>query len=98
MSFARKGGDMLEVLRKRKPAQEPEFQSVRDLYDPKYFDGRSMVTKEVGDGLALYNLLIQGEVTRLTLVEMLEETKALHATQRELLEEMRAARAARTID
>jgi hypothetical protein len=86
---------MLEAFRKKKPALERNYADVRELYDAKYFDGRSLVTDTVGDGLSLYNLLLQGEVTRLTLVDMLEETRALHATQQEILQEMRLARLAR---
>jgi len=67
---------------------------VRDLYDASLFNGLTLVEGNATAEGTLTNLLIQGECARLTLVDLLAETRALHETQKELLEEMRAARLA----
>ena len=84
---------MLEFFGKK---TKPQMRAVdvRDLYDASLFNGLTLVEENVTAEGALSNLLIQGECARLTLVDLLEETRALHQTQRELLEEMRAARLA----
>lgn len=67
---------------------------VRDTYDASLFNGMSLVEGNMTAEGTLTNLLIQGECSRLTMVELLEATRALHETQRELVEELRAARLA----
>lgn len=65
---------------------------VRDTYDASLFNGMSLVEGNVTAEGTLTNLLIQGECSRLTVVELLEATRALHETQKELVAELRAAR------
>ena len=84
---------MLEFFGK-KPKPQMRAVDVRDLYDPSLFNGLSLVEGNATAEGTLTNLLIQGGCARLTLVALLEETRALHQTQKELLEEMRAARLA----
>ncbi len=84
---------MLEFFGK-KPKPQMRAVDVRDLYDPSLFNGLSLVEGNATAEGTLTNLLIQGECARLILVDLLEETRALHQTQKELLEEMRAARLA----
>ncbi len=67
---------------------------VRDTYDASLFNGMTLLEGNVTAEGTLTNLLIQGECSRLTMVELLEATRALHETQRELVEELRAARLA----
>jgi len=67
---------------------------VRDMYDASLFNGMSLVEGNATAEGTLTNLLIQGECSRLTMVELLEATRALHQTQKELVEELRAARLA----
>lgn len=75
---------------------QPHLRSVdvRDTYDASLFNGMSLVEGNVTAEGTLTNLLIQGECSRLTMVELLEATRALHETQKELVEELRAARLA----
>lgn len=84
---------MLGIFGKKKP---PHLRTtdVRDTYDASLFNGMSLVEGNVSAEGTLTNLLIQGECSRLTMVELLEATRALHQTQRELVEELRAARLA----
>lgn len=84
---------MLEFFGKK---TKPQMRAVdvRDLYDASLFNGLTLVEGNVTAEGTLSNLLIQGECARLTLVDLLEETRALHQTQKELLEEMRSARLA----
>ncbi len=84
---------MLEFFGK-KPKPQMRAVDVRDLYDQSLFNGLSLVEGNATAEGTLTNLLIQGECARLILVDLLEETRALHQTQKELLEEMRAARLA----
>lgn len=84
---------MLEFFGK-KPKPQMRAVDVRDLYDQSLFNGLSLVEGNATAEGTLTNFLIQGECARLTLVDLLEETRALHQTQKELLEEMRAARLA----
>lgn len=67
---------------------------VRDTYDASLFDGLTLVEGNATAEGTLTNILIQGECSRLTLMDLLQETRALHQTQKEILEEMRAARLA----
>ncbi len=75
---------------------QPHLRStdVRDTYDASLFNGMTLLEGNVTAEGTLTNLLIQGECKRLTMVELLEATRALHETQRELVEELRAARLA----
>lgn len=84
---------MLGFFGKKTP---PQLRStdVRDTYDASLFNGMSLVEGNATAEGTLTNLLIQGECSRLTMVELLEATRALHETQRELVEELRAARLA----
>lgn len=84
---------MLGFFGKKTP---PHLRStdVRDTYDASLFNGMSLLEGNVTAEGTLTNLLIQGECSRLTMVELLEATRALHETQRELVEELRAARLA----
>lgn len=78
----------------KKPKPQMRAADVRDLYDASLFNGLTLVEGNATAEGTLTNLLIQGECARLTLVDLLEETRALHETQKALLEEMRAARLA----
>lgn len=84
----------MNFFKKSKPEdkQAARLADVRDAYDPSYFDGRGLLDYNMAEGTVLVNLLIQGEVTRLAITDLLAETREMHKTQRALLEEMRAAR------
>lgn len=81
---------------KKGPASLEKYPDVREVYNPAYFNGLGLEENPTHELSWLRNLLVQGEVRRLETQDgfaaMLGEIKAMHETQKEILEELRMQR------